>query len=428
MFSGTYPERVSDTGTVRISPARHVRNPMYGKIGVAIDNSESSAIAEELALCFARACGARLTGIHAYTGRFHRSRFEALEPHLPDQYQGEESLGHQRRVHEVLIGRGLELISSEYLKRIRQACGNAEIPFTEYIADGKNTDVLIDASTGQDLMVMGASGLGSMPGSAGLGSVTRGMLRFGRGDLLIARRGGSIRQVLACVDGSDAAYHAAARAAGLSALLGASLAIAASHDRILHRTVFGSLSSVLSEEAGRAFRFSDQEQLHTAVIDQSLSCLYTGFLERAVAIAGEHGVPARPYLLEGKPYAAVCSLAASLDADLVVVGGTGLHHGKYGRIGSNAERIAEETAAGMLVVRSPAEGTGATTSAVPEPCAPAGRETRLTWEPAARALLERIPAFARPMAVLAAERYAKTIGRDRITTEILEHAREENGS
>ncbi len=146
---------------------------MYTTIAVAVDNSACSHYAEDLALQIALPEKIPVTGVHAYTGTFHQARFQALEPHLPEKYQAEDELGHQRDIHSVLIGRGLELISFEYMKRLVDACNAAGVPFRETIADGKNADVVIGAAQDGGLMVIGAEGIGRVEGIHGLGSTTR---------------------------------------------------------------------------------------------------------------------------------------------------------------------------------------------------------------------------------------------------------------
>jgi nucleotide-binding universal stress UspA family protein len=254
---------------------------MYPTIAVAIDNSACSAFAEEITLQLARTGKIPVTGVHAYTGKFHEARFRALESHLPEKYKNVDALGHQRDIHSVLIGRGLELISLEYMKRLGDACRNAGVPFTERIVDGKNADVVIGGAGEGDLTVMGAEGLGRVEGIHGLGSTTLRTLRHGTSDLLIAKKGGRIGSVLAGVDGSAEAFAIVKTAADLAWSLGATLTIAAAFDPGLHRTVFGSLSATLSKEAGSAFKFSEQEDLHNEIIDRSLADLYSRHLETA---------------------------------------------------------------------------------------------------------------------------------------------------
>jgi len=400
---------------------------MFNNIAVAVDNSPGSEYAEYLAFQLARATGASITGIHAYTGRYHRSRFQALESHLPDRYQKEDVMEYQRSIHSVLIERGLELISLEYMKRLGDRCNAAQIPFTEKIIDGKNSDVIIEASGECDLTVMGAEGLGRNEGITGIGSNTRRMLRHGKSDLLIARQGGTVRKILACVDGSGEAYRMTGNAADLARSLGASLMITTSFDSGFHRTVFGSLSSVLSKDAGKVFKFSEQESLHNEIIDKSLSDLYTTYLDRAVSIAHKQGVRAGSVLLQGKPSRMICSAAEEMDADLIIVGRTGMHKGTYTDIGSTAENIAERAETNVLVVRDKS-GTPYHEQGIQMVAGHASPlQGTITWTGDAKKRLERVPSFARPMAVIAIERFALESGHTSITPDIMEKAREKLG-
>jgi nucleotide-binding universal stress UspA family protein len=406
---------------------------MYTTIAVAIDNSACSGYAETLALQTARPGKIPVIGVHAYTGTFHQARFQALEQHLPEKYQADDVLSHQRDIHSVLIGRGLELISLEYMKRLGDACRDAGIPFTEMIADGKNADVVIGAAGEGALMVMGAEGLGRIEGISGLGSTTRRTLRSGKSDLLIAKRKGPIRSLLAGVDGSAGAFSMIGTAADLACSLGASLTIAAAFDPGLHRTVFGSLSATLSKEAGNAFRFSEQEELHNDIIDRSLAELYGRHLEKAAAIAHEHGIVAQTRLLQGKPFPALCRLAEELGSDLVVIGHSGMHRSRYSDIGSNTERVAELAKTNVLVVRNQRAGSfaaGVNGAEQPGPGTgiPVFGQSEIVWNDDAKKRLENVPKFARPMAVMAIERYAKEHKITTITPDVMGAAREKLGT
>jgi nucleotide-binding universal stress UspA family protein len=282
-------------------------------------------------------------------------------------------------------------------------------------------------------MVMGAEGMGRVEGITGLGSTTRRVLRHGKGDLLIAKREGPIRSILAGVDGSAGAFSMAGTAADLARSLGATLTIATAFDPGLHRTVFGSLSSTLSKEAGNAFRFSEQEGLHNEIIDRSLADLYSRHLEKATTIAQEHGVAAETRLLQGKPFYALCRLAEELQSDLIVVGHSGMHRSRYSDVGSNTERVAERAAANVLVVRNPLAETGpaAETQQAGNPGTDTGAtvfdQPSLVWNDEAKKRLENVPKFAQPMAILAIERYAKEHKITMITPEVMHAAREKIG-
>jgi len=407
---------------------------VYPTISVAIDNSPCSGYAESIALQVALPGRIPVTGVHAYTGRFHQARFQALESHLPERFRNEDALSHQRDIHTVLIGRGLELISLEYMKRLGDACRAGGIPFTEKIVDGKNADVVIGAAGEGELMVMGAEGLGRVEGAPGLGSTTRRTLRHGKSDLLIAKKGGRIGSILAGVDGSAGAFAMVGRAAGLARSLGATLTIAAAFDPGLHRTVFGSLSATLSKEAGDVFQFSKQEELHNEIIDRSLADLYSHHLEHAAGIAREHGVEATTRLSQGKPFHVLCTLAQELGSDLIMVGHSGMHRSLYSDIGSNTERVAELAETNVLVVRNHTE-TGASSAGSGEKAAgvltdaPQAGPIRpaLLWSDDAKKRLENVPGFARPMAIMAIERYAIEHHITTITPEVMNAAREKMG-
>jgi len=408
---------------------------VYPTISVAIDNSACSGFAESIALQVALAGKIPVTGVHAYTGRFHEARFKALERHLPERYRNEDALSHQRDIHSVLIGRGLELISLEYMKRLGDACRAGGIPFTEKIVDGKNADVVIAAAGEGELLVMGAEGLGRVDGISGLGSTTRRTLRHGKSDLLIAKRGGRIGSILAGVDGSAEALAMVGRAAGLARSLGATLTIAAAFDPGLHRTVFGSLSATLSKEAGDVFQFSKQEALHNEIIDRSLADLYSRHLERAAGIAREHGVEAATRLEQGKPFRILCMLAKEQGTDLIVVGHSGMHRSTYSDIGSNTERVAELAETNVLVVRDRTGGSATPTRSGEKAAgSPSGTmqagpaKAALLWSDDAKIRLENIPGFARPMAIMAIERYAMEHKITTITPEVMNAAREKVGT
>ena len=406
---------------------------MYPTIAVAIDNSACSAYAEDIALQLARTEKIPVTGIHAYTGKFHEARFRALESHLPEKYKNAEALGHQRDIHSVLIGRGLELISLEYMKRLGDACQDAGVPFTERIVDGKNADVVIGAGGEEDLVVIGAEGLNRVEGISGLGSTTRRTLRQGKSDLLIAKKAGRIGSVLAGVDGSTEAFAMVKTAADLARSLGATLTIAAAFDPGLHRTVFGSLSETLSKEAGNAFKFAEQEILHNEIIDKSLADLYSRHLEQATGIARDHGIEAKTRLAQGKPFTALCTLAKELGSDLIVVGHSGMHRSRYSDIGSNTERVGELATTNVLVVRNHAAGMlGAGNEGIkaglgPDRLATGPDTPGILWSDDAKKRLENVPKFARPMAIMAIERYAKEHKITTITPEVMNAAREKMG-
>jgi nucleotide-binding universal stress UspA family protein len=398
---------------------------MYQHIAVATDNSEHAQYAEGLAVNLARVFRGDLTGYHVYSGKFHRMRFQALEAYLPSQYQKEEVLDYQRRIHSVLIERGLEIISSEYMKRLRDACRQENVPFREVLTDGKRSDMLCDATAGHDLMVIGSQGVGRIPGLGGLGSTSERVVRSSSCDVLVVRNGCLPDRILVGIDGSDASSAALARALDIGEKFQSELTLLAAHNPLLHRSVFDLLSDVLSREAGEVFRFREQEQLHTMIIDRSLEDLYQRHLDNGTALAEGRGLTVRTRLATGTPWHALCTEAGEGDYDLLVVGRFGMHRGRHDPIGSNASRVAERAQVNVLIS---GRTVGAPPSGEAEPASvPAEEVPALVWTDEASARLERVPAFARPMAMLSIERYARENGILTITPGVMEEARKKFG-
>jgi nucleotide-binding universal stress UspA family protein len=400
---------------------------MYSDIAIAVDKSPFSLAAEDIGIEIAKRSNASISGYHAYSGKFHRLRFGALEPYLPPRYQDEDQLDYQRRIHSVLIERGLEIISLEYMKGLSARCGDEGIPMREVLRDGKNADILIEAAKSHDLLILGAQGLGMVEGTTVLGGTVSGVLRHAGCDLLVVRDNRVPKRILVGIDGSEEAFDAVKTGARLASMMGGGLTLVSVFNPQLHRTVFGLLSRVLSEEAGKVFKFNEQEALHNSIIDRSLAGLYEKYLARGCDIARDSGCEC-PYSLrkEGVAWNELCIEAAQGNYDLVVVSRFGMHKGDHTDIGSTAERVVRNTPTNVLVVGGcdvpdPKMRSGEQAS-VPEPPG----ET-LAWTEEARARIGKIPPFARSMAVLAIERYAREQGFSIVTPEIMDRAREKFG-
>ena len=53
----------------------------------------------------------------------------------------------------------------------------------------------------------------------------------------------------------------------------------AAFDPYFHYAAFHSISGVLNEEAGKVFRFKEQEKLHEEIIDSGLAKIYQSHLD-----------------------------------------------------------------------------------------------------------------------------------------------------
>jgi len=99
------------------------------------------------------------------------------------------------------------------------------------------------------------------------------------------------------------------------------------------------IAKVLSEEAGKIFRFKQQEELHEKIIDDGLSKIYRGHLQVSKKIAGDRGVEVKTTLLPGKPYNAILEYLRKERPDLLILGKVGIHKDDRLDIGSNAENL-----------------------------------------------------------------------------------------
>ncbi len=105
------------------------------RILVALDQSDYANNAMKQAT---RLCDSRITGIHAYAARLHDRRFKQMEGGLPERYQRESEMEHQREVHEDLIGMGLGLISDSYHDAAEAVARAADVPVDRLSPEGKN--------------------------------------------------------------------------------------------------------------------------------------------------------------------------------------------------------------------------------------------------------------------------------------------------
>src|SRR5919106_624479 len=116
---------------------------MYREIFVPVDNSHHSDWAVERAIEICRRSGGRITGNHVYAARLHDIRFRQLETGLPAQFQTPEEIKKQRKIHDKLIEKGLQLISDSFLDQAAKKCDAAGVPLTRQLLEGINYEEII---------------------------------------------------------------------------------------------------------------------------------------------------------------------------------------------------------------------------------------------------------------------------------------------
>jgi nucleotide-binding universal stress UspA family protein len=391
---------------------------MYRQILVAHDGSSSSNFAVQAAFSLAeRVNDSRLIGCHVYAARMHRTRFEDMEPGLPENYQEEERLDRLRNTHDGLISEGMVLISDAYLSPLARAARAQGIPYEGITPEGRNYVELLRVMRKilPDLTILGAVGHGAIPETP-LGSLTeRTLLHAPGGDLLVMRRAWDFRNrpIVVGVDGSENSYAALSRAIEIGRIYDARIDVVAVYDPFFHSGVFRTIADALPDEARERFDFAAQEQLHDEIIDEGLEHLYRDSLERGVLLARSRGVEIDAEVVPGKVCSQLHHYASLRGAALVVLGRWGLHREAESLIGSNTMNTVRMSTTNVLVVSPPEER-------IEVPKVPETQGEPLPWTSEAEEILHRIPPFAQKMARMAIEDHARARGCDKVTPELVQ--------
>ncbi len=437
-------------------PSREREAPVYREIFVPVDNSPHSEWAVDRAIELCRASGGRITGNHVYAARLHDVRFRQLETGLPARFQTPEELKKQRKIHDKLIEKGLQLIADSFLDRLGKRCAAAGVPLTRQLLEGINYEEIVkevnrgagrlpgligfdpnraagydggdtirgDVRVGADgrlvaededpaarlagrsgrrydLLAIGAHGLGRQPFSQ-LGGVVARVVRQVEKDVLIVRdeRPFAGGRFLVCVDGSAYSYRAMRLALELAQAFGASLFVCSAFDVEYHHVVFHNIKDVLSYQASKVFKFEEQEELHNNIIDKGLLKLCQANIKRAEVMAKEYpDVPITTQILIGKPFQVIMQWAEEIKPSLLVLARHGAHRIDGTSLGSQAENLVRIAPCNVLM-------TG-TVGIRPEdiPWIEEDGQAGLPWAPDAEQRILRVPPFAQGIARRAVEEY-----------------------
>jgi len=430
--------------------------PVYREIFVPVDNSPHSDWAVDRAIELCRKTGGRITGNHVYAARLHDVRFRQLETGLPAQFQTPEEIKKQRKIHDKLIEKGLQLIADSFLDQLGKRCEAAGVPLTRQLLEGINYEEMVNevnrgagrlpgligfdpnraagydggervrsdvrvgengrlvaededaaarlvGSSGRryDLLTLGAHGLGRQPFSQ-LGGVVARVLRGVEKDVLIVRddRPFADGRFLVCVDGSSYGYKAMRVALELAQAFGGSLFVCSAFDVEYHHVVFHNIKDVLSYQASKVFKFEEQEELHNNIIDKGLLKLCQANLKRAEVMAREFpDVPLKTQILIGKPFQVIMQWAEEIKPSLLVLARHGAHRIEGTELGSQAENLLRLAPCNVLLAGT----VGIRPEDIPwiEEDGVAG----LPWAPEAEVRILRVPPFAQGIARRAVEEY-----------------------
>lgn len=389
--------------------------PRYREIVLAVDSSDHANRGVEDGIALARRWGASVTATHVYAARLHDLRFRQMEGGLPERFRAEQELERQRDVHNDLITRGLSIISESYLDQVERAGRAAGVRVARRALEGKNyRELSREANSGRyDLLVLGALGLGAVPESC-LGTVCERVVRRSAIDTLVIKSPGravSAGPIAVAIDGSPRAYGGLMTALALAKEWQVPLHVISAFDPYYHYVAFNRIAGVLSEEAGRVFRFREQERLHEEIIDSGLAKIYEGHLQVARGIAADCEVPVQTRLLDGKPHDAIGRYLRELQPSLLVIGKLGIHADDALDIGGTAENLLRTAPCAVLL--SARQFT---------PQVERLAEVGVSWTSEAEERLRRAPSFVQSMARMAILRYAQERGHTVITARLVEEA------
>ncbi len=429
---------------------------MYREIFVPVDNSDNSLWAVDRAIELCKRSEGRITGNHVYAARLHDVRFRQLETGLPAQFQTADEIKRQRKVHDKLIEKGLQLIADSFLDQTAKSCEAAGVPLTRQLLEGIHydevareanrggghlpsligfdpniadkydggervrSDIIVDedgriiaedeeqdeklaGSSGRDydLLAIGAHGIGKQLYSQ-LGGMVSRVIRQVEKDMLIVRDDRPLAggDWVVCVDGSSYSYKAMRHALEMANEFGAKLHVCAAFDVEYHHIVFGNIKDILSVQASKVFKFEEQEELHNNIIDKGLLKLAQANLKRAEVMALEFpDVEVEMQILIGKPFQCILQWVEEIEPSLLVLARHGGHRIEGTDLGSQADNLCRLSPTNILLI--------GTTDVRPDdiPWIEEDGETGLEWAPDAEVRMLRVPPFALGIARKAVEEY-----------------------
>jgi nucleotide-binding universal stress UspA family protein/rubrerythrin len=386
---------------------------MYKEIYVPVDNSDYSNQACVIGVDVARQFGGRVAGCHAYAAKMHDVRFRQMESGLPEEFRDEDEMKRQRKIHDQLITKGLEIITDSYIDVLEPLCEKYDVELVRRSLEGKNFKVIVEDVNANDfdLVVIGAMGMAAVKDTV-LGTVTERIVRrLERADTLIVKDldRSPFEHIVVAVDGSAKSLGGLKRAIELAREFGGTVEAISVFDPYFHYAMFHSIAGVLSTKAQKVFRFKEQEKLHEEIIDSGLAKIYTAHLEIARKIAEDEGVDLKTTLLAGKPFEQTLKYVNEVNPTMVVMGRIGYHSDDEMDIGGNTENMMRYLPTNVLITNYEYQAPDLYTA-----------EEHMTWTKEALERLDRIPGFVVGMATGAIIRYAIEKGYTVITTGVID--------
>jgi len=386
---------------------------MYKEVYVPVDNSDYSNQACVIGVDVARHFGGRVAGCHAYAAKMHDVRFRQMESGLPEEFRDEDEMKRQRKIHDQLITKGLEIITDSYIDVLEPLCEKYDVELVRRSLEGKNFKVIVEDVNENDfdLVVIGAMGMAAVKDTV-LGTVTERIVRrLTKADTLIVKDldRSPFEHIVVAVDGSAKSLGGLKRAIELAREFGGTVEAISVFDPYFHYAMFHSIAGVLSSKAQKVFRFKEQEKLHEEIIDSGLAKIYTAHLEIAKKIAADEGVELKTTLLAGKPFEQTMKYVKEVNPTLVVMGRIGYHSDDEMDIGGNTENMMRYLPTNVLIGNYEYQAPDLYTA-----------EEHMTWTKEALERMDRIPGFVVGMATGAILRYAIEKGYTVITAGVID--------
>ncbi len=162
--------------------------PLDGKIIVAVDGSEQSFRAVEIASNLAKKFGSELEAVSVFDPHYHRVAFDGIAKILSGEMGNVFKSEEQEKLHENVIDKGLEKIYQDHLEVASNKAKDVGFKMKTTLFEGKPYDQILKHvdTVKPSLLILGRTGIHAING-LDIGSVTENILRLAKCNVLITK-------------------------------------------------------------------------------------------------------------------------------------------------------------------------------------------------------------------------------------------------
>jgi len=164
------------------------------------------------------------------------------------------------------------------------------------------------------------------------------------------------KHILVALDGSDPGAWGGRIALDLARATGASISVCHIYGADMHRQRFEDMEPGLPPDFQEPASLAELRETHGTLMQEGFEALSAGFVEDYVSQAKTAGLEAQAVLAEGRNYVRIIELADQIEADLAVLGATGLGYDGNGSLGGTTRRVLRHAPCDMLIARGAADG------------------------------------------------------------------------